>query len=114
MFKILSKKILSPGVLFFELEAPRIAKKAEPGQFVIVRVDENGERVPLTIADFDRERGTITIIFQEMGASTKQLGALSEGEAILDLVGPLGTKSHIEPDMGTIVCISGGIGVAPV
>ena len=80
MFKILSKKILSPGVLFFELEAPRIAKKAEPGQFVIVRVDETGERVPLTIADFDRERGTITIIFQEMGASTKQLGALSEGE----------------------------------
>ena len=114
MFKILSKKILSPGVLFFELEAPRIAKKAEPGQFVIVRVDETGERVPLTIADFDRERGTITIIFQEMGASTKQLGALSEGEAILDIVGPLGAKSHIEPDMGTIVCIGGGIGVAPV
>ena len=114
MFKILSKKILSPGVLFFELEAPRIAKKAEPGQFVIVRVDENGERVPLTIADFNRERGTITIIFQEMGASTKQLGALAEGESILDLVGPLGTKSHIEPDMGTIVCIGGGIGVAPV
>ncbi len=83
-------------MLLFELEAPRIAKKAEPGQFVIVRTDEEGERVPLTIADFDREKGTITIIFQEVGASTKQLGSFGEGDSILDLVGPLGKKRHIE------------------
>lgn len=114
MFKILKKQVLSPGVLLFDLEAPRIAKKAEPGQFVILRVNDEGERVPLTIADFNRDKGTITIIFQEVGASTQLLGALNEGESILDLVGPLGKKTHIEPNMGTIVCIGGGIGVAPV
>lgn len=114
MFKILKKQVLSPDVLLFELDAKRIAKKAEPGQFIILRVDDDGERVPLTIADFDREKGSITIIFQEIGASTRQLGALNEGDSILDLVGPLGTKTHIEPDMGAIVCIGGGIGVAPV
>lgn len=113
MYKILKKKELSQGVLLFELEAARIAKKAEPGQFVIVRTDEEGERVPLTIADFDREKGTITIIFQEVGASTKQLGSFAEGDCILDLVGPLGKKTHIEK-MGNIVCIGGGIGVAPI
>lgn len=114
MFKILKKQELSPGVLVFELDAKRIAKKAEPGQFVILRVDDAGERIPLTIADFNREKGTITILFQMVGASTKLLGALNEGDSILDLVRPLGTKTHIEPGMGTIVCIGGGIGVAPV
>lgn len=113
MYKILTKKELSQGVLLFEIEATRIAKKAEPGQFVIVRTDEEGERVPLTIADFDREKGTITIIFQEVGASTKQLGSFCEGDSILDLVGPLGKKTHIEK-MGNVICIGGGIGVAPI
>lgn len=113
MYKILVKKELSQGVQLFEIEAPRVAKKAEPGQFVIIRIDEAGERVPLTIADFDREKGTVTIIFQEVGASTKQLGAMKEGESILDFVGPLGKKTHIEK-MGNVVCIGGGIGVAPI
>lgn len=94
MFKILKKKVLSPDVFHFDIEAPRIAKKAEPGQFIILRVDEDGERVPLTIADFDREKGTITLIFQAIGASTRLLAALNEGDSILDLVGPLG-KRHI-------------------
>lgn len=113
MYKIVKKQELSQGVQSFELEAARIAKKAEPGQFVILRIDEEGERIPLTIADFDREKGTITIIFQEVGASTKQLGAMREGDSIVDLVGPLGKKTHIEK-MGNVVCIGGGIGVAPI
>lgn len=113
MYKILKKQELSQGVKLFELEAMRIAQKAEPGQFVIIRIDENGERIPLTIADFDRERGTLTIIFQEVGATTKLLGALNEGESVLDLVGPLGKKTDIEKK-GNIICIGGGIGVAPI
>ena len=114
MFKILKKKILSPGVFQFVIAAPRIAKKAEPGQFIVLRVNEEGERIPLTIADFDRSQGTITIIFQVVGATTELLGSLSAGDAILDFVGPLGKQSYIERGMGTIVCIGGGIGVAPV
>lgn len=113
MYKIRDKKELSPGVLLFEIEAPRIARKAAPGQFVIVRADEAAERIPLTIADFDRARGTITIIFQEVGASTKALGALAAGDAVLDFVGPLGKQTQIEKK-GVVVCIGGGIGVAPI
>ena len=113
MYKIIKKQELSPGVKLFDVLAPRIAKKALPGQFIILRVNEDGERIPLTIADFNREQGTITIIFQEVGVSTKLLGSLNEGEDILDFVGPLGTATHIEK-IGTVVCIGGGIGVAPV
>ena len=113
MYEIIKKQELSPGVKLFDVLAPRIAKKALPGQFIILRVNEDGERIPLTIADFNREKGTITIIFQEVGVSTKLLGSLNEGESVLDFVGPLGTATHIEK-MGTIVCIGGGIGVAPV
>lgn len=113
MYKILVKKELAPSVQLFELEAPRIAGKAQPGQFVIVRLDEEGERIPLTIADFDRVKGTVTIIFQEVGASTKAMGLLQEGDALLDVVGPLGKQTHIE-NFGTVVCIGGGIGIAPV
>lgn len=113
MYKIIKKQELSPGVKIFDVLAPRIAKKALPGQFIILRVNEDGERIPLTIADFNREQGTITIIFQEVGVSTKLLGSLNEGEDILDFVGPLGTATHIEK-IGTVVCIGGGIGVAPV
>lgn len=114
MFKILKKEVLSPDVFLFDIDAPRIAKKALPGQFIVLRIDEAGERIPLTIADFNREQGTITIIFQAVGASTQSLGSLEEGDALLDFVGPLGQPSHIEKGMGTIVCIGGGIGVAPV
>lgn len=114
MFKILYKKELSPGIFHYDIEAPRVAKKAKAGQFIVLRVNERGERIPLTIADFDREKGTITLIFQVLGASTIELSKLNEGESILDFVGPLGQPSEISPDMGTIVCIGGGIGVAPV
>ncbi|WP_196593922.1 sulfide/dihydroorotate dehydrogenase-like FAD/NAD-binding protein [Pectinatus sottacetonis] len=113
MFKILKKELLSPKVWLYDIEAPRIAKKAEPGQFLIIRTDEKGERLPLTIADFDREKGSVSIVFQEVGAGTSILGQLNEGDCILDLVAPLGKKTHIEK-MGTVVCIGGGIGVAPI
>ena len=112
--KILKKELLSPGVYRFDVEAPRIAKKTQPGQFIILRASEEGERIPLTVADFDREKGIITIIFQVVGASTEVLASLEVGEDILDFVGPLGKKSEIEPGFGTVVCIGGGIGVAPV
>ena len=113
MYKILKKQQLAPSVQLFEVEAPLIARKAQPGQFIILRTNEEGERVPLTIADFNRETGTITLIFQEVGASTVELGLLQEGEFILDVVGPLGKATHIEK-MGTVVCVGGGIGIAPV
>ncbi len=114
MFKILKKKELSPGVYHYDIEAPRVAKKAKPGQFIVLRVNEEGERIPLTVADFNAEKGSITLIFQAVGASTQLLASLQEGDSILDFVGPLGQPSHIEAGMGTIVCIGGGIGVAPV
>ncbi|WP_182186711.1 sulfide/dihydroorotate dehydrogenase-like FAD/NAD-binding protein [Pectinatus frisingensis] len=114
MYKILKKVLLSPSVWLYDIEAPRIAKKAEPGQFLIVRTDEEGERIPLTIADFDRQKGYVSIVFQEIGAGTELLGKLNEGDYILDVVAPLGKKTHIEPGMGTVVCIGGGIGVAPI
>jgi ferredoxin--NADP+ reductase len=95
------------------IEAPEIARKAQAGQFVIVRIDEKGERIPLTIADFDRHRGTITIIFQEVGKSTIKLGTLEASDAVTDFVGPLGRPSEIE-DHGAVVCIGGGVGIAPI
>jgi len=113
MYKILVKQQLAPSVQLFEVEAPLIAKKAKPGQFVILRINEDGERIPLTIADFNREKGTITLIFQEVGASTVELGLLNEGDFLLDLVGPLGKATHIEK-IGTVVCVGGGIGIAPI
>lgn len=113
MFKILDKKIFSPVIKQFVIEAPRVAKKCQPGQFVILRIHEEGERIPLTIADFDRDKGTITIVFQEVGKTTMQLGAMEAGDCIKDFVGPLGEPSHIE-NFGTVVCVGGGVGVAPV
>ena len=112
--KVLRKELLSEGVYRFDVDAPRLAKKTQPGQFIVLRVNEEGERLPLTVADFDREKGVITIIFQVVGASTELLASLEEGDEILDFVGPLGKKSEIEPGLGTVVCIGGGIGVAPV
>ena len=114
MFRVCSKKELSPGVFDYNIEAPRVAKKALPGQFIVLRVNEEGERIPLTIADFDREAGWVKIIFQVVGASTTALAAIEEGGFIQDFTGPLGQPSHVKPDMGTIVFVGGGIGVAPV
>ncbi|MBR2143589.1 sulfide/dihydroorotate dehydrogenase-like FAD/NAD-binding protein [Anaerovibrio sp.] len=114
MFKIVYKKELSPGIFHMDIEAPRVAKKAKAGQFIVLRVDEKGERIPLTIADFDRDNGTITLIFQAVGASTMELSKRNVGDSIVDFVGPLGQPSEISAGMGTIVCIGGGIGVAPV
>lgn len=111
MYKILTKKILNPTVTLMEVDAPMIAKKAEPGQFIILRVDAEGERIPLTIADFDREKGTITIIFQIVGATTEKLNHLEEGEFIHDFVGPLGVPSLTE-GLKKVAVVGGGVGCA--
>jgi ferredoxin--NADP+ reductase len=113
MNTILRKRILSPGVKDLLVEAPRIARKRQAGQFVMLRVSETGERIPLTIADADPEAGWIRLIFQEVGHSTLELGRLEEGDSILDLAGPLGRATHVE-NRGTVVCVGGGIGTAPV
>ncbi len=111
MYKICRKKILNPTVTLMDIYAPQIAKKAEPGQFIILRVDENGERIPLTISDYDRESGTITIIFQIVGASTEKLNHKNEGEFIQDFVGPLGTATHTE-GLKKVAVVGGGVGCA--
>ena len=111
MYKILRKKVLNTTVTLMDVEAPLIAKKAEPGQFIILRVDEAGERIPLTIADYDREAGTITIIFQIVGATTEKLNQLNEGEYIHDFVGPLGVPSHTE-GLKKVAVVGGGVGCA--
>ena len=111
MYRIVKKEILNPTVTLMEVDAPLIAKKAEPGQFIILRVDEEGERIPLTIADFDREKGTVTIIFQIVGASTEKLTHLNEGEFIHDFVGPLGVASHTD-GLKKVAVVGGGVGCA--
>ncbi len=111
MFKILKKRELNPTVTLMDIEAPLVAKKAEPGQFIILRVDENGERMPLTIADYDREAGTVTIIFQIVGATTKLLNAKNEGDFIQDFVGPLGVPTHVE-GLKKVAVVGGGVGCA--
>ena len=111
MNKIVRKVCLNPTVTLMEVEAPFVAKKAEPGQFIILRVDENGERIPLTIADYDREKGTITIIFQIVGGSTIQLNYLEEGDYIHDFVGPLGVPTHTE-GLKKVAVVGGGVGCA--
>ena len=113
MFEITKKEILAPGIKLFNVSAPEIAAKAQPGQFIILRMDEKGERIPLTIADFDREQGLLTLIFQEVGRSTMEMGELNQGDYLVDLVGPLGKPSEIEK-VGRVICIGGGVGVAPV
>ncbi|HEX7371417.1 MAG TPA: sulfide/dihydroorotate dehydrogenase-like FAD/NAD-binding protein [Thermodesulfobacteriota bacterium] len=113
MFPILGARLLAASVKQFTVAAPEIAKKRKPGQFVVLRTHEEGERIPLTIADADPAAGTITLIFQEVGKSTMHLGKLKPGDSILDLIGPLGRPTHMEK-FGTVVCIGGGIGIAPV
>ena len=111
MYKIISKTALCDAVVKMEIEAPLVAKKAEPGQFIILRVSEEGERIPLTIADFDRENGSVTIIFQTVGATTKLLAAKNAGEYIPDFVGPLGKATETE-GLGKVAVIGGGVGSA--
>ncbi len=111
MYRIVQKQILNPTVTRMEIEAPLVAKKAEPGQFIILRVDEAGERIPLTIADYDREKGTVAIIFQIVGATTEQLNHKNEGEFIQDFVGPLGVATHTE-GLKKVCIVGGGVGCA--
>jgi ferredoxin/flavodoxin---NADP+ reductase len=113
VYDILVREDLAPVTKLFEVSAPEVARKAKAGQFVIVRVDENGERVPLTIADFDRTKGTLTLIFQEVGKTTRQLGKMQPGDKLASVTGPLGLPSEIE-NYGTIMVVGGGVGVAPV
>ncbi len=111
MFRVIRKAILNPTVVLLDIEAPYIAKKAQPGQFIILRISENGERIPLTIADYDRERGSVTIIFQLVGKTTHQLAEMKEGDELLDFVGPLGVASHLE-GYKKVAVIGGGLGTA--
>ena len=111
MFEIVRKKELNPTVTLIDVKAPLVAKKAEPGQFIILRTDKDGERIPLTVADFDRDKGTVTIIFQIVGATTTRLNTLNADDYILDFVGPLGTPSHLDGVKKACV-IGGGLGTA--
>ncbi len=113
MFKILDKKVLAPSIKQFVIDAPLVAQKAQPGQFIILRIKEGGERIPLTIADFDRENGTVTIVFQEVGKTTKELGTLQAGDSIADFVGPLGEAVDFT-GRKKVLGVGGGLGVAPL
>lgn len=113
MFKIIKKEELSKEVVLFEIEAKEIAKKAKPGNFFVLRIDEFGERIPLTIADYDKEKGTLTSVVQKVGKTTYRLALLNEGDYIQDMIGPLGNPTHIEK-FGRIICIGGGVGIAPI
>lgn len=111
MFPIVKKRVLNDTVTLMEIQAPLVARKAQPGQFIIFRIDEEGERVPLTIAGYDRQAGTVTIIFQKVGYTTEKLDTLEEGDALLDFVGPLGEPSHTD-GIARAAVIGGGLGVA--
>ncbi len=110
-YKILKKKELNSQIFLMEIDAPLVARRAEPGQFIILRIDEYGERVPFTIADYDREKGTVTIIVQVVGKTTRQLSAMNEGEDILDFAGPLGTPTKLD-GLKKVAVIGGGLGTA--
>ena len=111
MYRLVRKEALKPTVILYEIEAPMVAKKAEPGQFIILRVDENGERIPITIHDYDREKGTVTIIVQTVGATTEKLSHKQQGEFIQDFVGPLGRPTETEGKKKVCV-VGGGVGCA--
>ncbi len=111
MFEIVRKKELNPTVTLIDVKAPLVAKKAEPGQFIILRTDKDGERIPLTVADFDREKGTVTVIFQKVGATTERLGKMNEGDFLCDFVGPLGRATHTE-GLKKVAVVGGGVGCA--
>jgi NAD(P)H-flavin reductase len=113
LYKILLREDLVPTIHLFKVAAPGVARKAKAGQFVVVRIDEKGERIPLTIADWDREEGSLTLVFMEVGTTTARLAQLKAGDSIADLVGPLGLPAHIGK-FGTVVCVAGGVGAAPI
>jgi ferredoxin--NADP+ reductase len=120
MYKIVGKRLLAPQIYFMDIEAPRVAKSANPGQFIIVKMDEKGERIPLTICDYDREKGTVTIVFQTLGSSTQKMATYEIGDYFADFVGPLGMPSEFvhedieEVKKKNILFIAGGVGTAPV
>jgi ferredoxin--NADP+ reductase len=113
MYKILTNKELAPKIRLFEVYAPEIAEKTKPGQFIIIVIDEKGERIPLTIAGYNVKRGTITFVFNEVGKTTKQLGLLKEGDYIENVTGPLGNPSEIK-NFGKVLCVAGGVMIAPM
>jgi ferredoxin--NADP+ reductase len=113
MNRIVKKVELAPEIELFEIEAPSVARKVLPGHFVVVRTHETGERIPLTIADVRKDEGILVLVVQEIGKSTKQMGLMQEGDSLLDVAGPLGKPSHID-NFGTVVCVGGGVGIAPV
>jgi len=112
-YRIVKKENYSPVTYMWEVEAPDVARMALPGHFVMVRMDERGERIPLTVADYDRQRGTVTVVIQAVGKSTREMMQLDEGDSILDFIGPLGEASHIR-QRSKVVLVGGGLGVAPV
>ena len=112
-YDVLEKKQLANCIYMLSVAAPAIARKARAGQFIVLRVDEYGERIPLTLADWDEKKGNIILVYMEVGGSTTMLSTIRAGDSILDLVGPLGTPSHIE-NFGKVVCVAGGVGVAPI
>ncbi len=113
MYEILLRQDLVPDIHLFKVAAPNVARKAQPGQFVVIRIDEKGERIPLTFADWDEKEGSVTIIFMEVGTTTCRLALLGTGDFIANFVGPLGVPTHVEK-FGTVVCAAGGVGVAPI
>ena len=114
MYKIIKKESFSPITFLWEVKAPEVAFASQPGQFVIVRLHEGSERIPLTIADFDKKRGTVTLVIQVVGKSTEEMSKLAEGDAFMDLCGPLGIPSHVKKTDGKVVFVGGGLGIAPV
>lgn len=113
MYRVVKRRELAEAIVLLEVEAPAVAKKAQPGEFVIVRQNDNSERIPLTIMDFNREKGTITIVIQEVGYSSALITQMQEGDSFVDFVGPLGIATEIE-NYGTVLCVGGGVGIAPV
>ena len=113
MYKILLRQDLVPNIHLFKVAAPNVAKKAQPGQFVVIRIDEKGERIPLTMADWDEEEGSVTIVFMEVGTTTHRLALLEDGDFIANFVGPLGLPTHIDK-FGTVVCVAGGFAIATI
>ena len=114
MFLITRRKQFGPTTFLWDVKAPDVARAARPGHFVMARIDEHGERIPLTVADFNARQGTVTVVIQAVGKTTFEMLALREGDAILDFIGPLGLPSHIRNLEGTVVLVGGGLGVAPI
>jgi NAD(P)H-flavin reductase len=113
LYKILLRQDLVPNVHLFKIEAPAVARKAQAGQFIVIRVDDKGERIPLTIADWNAKEGSVSVVFMEVGTTTRDLARLGTGESVADFVGPLGLATHVE-NYGTVACVAGGVGVAVI